>query len=329
MAIGKKYTYEAVKKIIEEKGCQLISENYINAKTKLQIKCRCSNILNIKFSQFCSGSFCRKCMKERFKLNYEFVKNFFEKENCVLISKEYINARTHLEYICNCGSKSTIVFDSFKRDNRCKNCGNKKNSIKQTLTQEEVAKNFSDYGCELLEEYKKARVPVTFRCKCGRIGFKSLNNFQKKPNCKYCSLENRKGENHYEWIPDREAKSLYDKFKEKCYKLLSITLKKFDAKKTNKTNEMLGFTPKELETHICSHPDWNFLKNQRWHLDHIFPIKAFFENQIFDVKIINCLDNLRPMFYKDNLAKSDQYDPELFRIWLEGKGIILNNRKEV
>lgn len=329
MAIGKKYTYQEVKKIVEDKGCKLISDSYINAKTKLHIRCRCNNILNVKFSQFCTGSFCRNCMKEKFKLKYDFVKSFFENENCVLVTKDYINAKTPLEYICSCGFKSIIIFDSFKRGNRCKNCGNKKNKIKQTFTQEEAAKYFFDSGCVLLGEYNKAKIPVEFKCRCGRVGYKSLNNFQKSKCCKFCGLEKRKGSNHYEWISDREAKHQYDKFKEKCYKMLQITLRKIGAKKTSKTNEMLGFTPEELQRHICSDNNWSFLKNKKWHLDHIFPISAFIKNKIFDVKTINCLENLKPMFYKDNLSKSDHYDPEKFRIWLEGKGIYLNNRKEV
>jgi len=63
------------------------------------------------------------------------------------------------------------------------------------------------------------------------------------------------------------------------------------------------------------------IKNQKWSVDHIFPIRAFVEYKVYDIKNVNALDNLQPMFYKDNLSKSCKYDKKEFEEYLKGKGI--------
>lgn len=49
-----------------------------------------------------------------------------------------------------------------------------------------------------------------------------------------------------------------------------------------------------------------------WHLDHMFPIKAFADYKISDIKLINALDNLQPLSEADNLIKADKYSAEEF-----------------
>lgn len=312
-----------IKKEVESLGFVFVSCNFIDKEHIVKIICKCGSTREVRLKNIRLSDGCLNCRNKKFALTYKEVADYFQEQGCVLLDKEYKNARTKLRYICNCGSESSIVFDSFKRGNRCRKCGNKKNSSKQKLSQEEAAKQFSEFGCKLLSTYEKASIPLKFTCNCGREGLKSLNNFKKMPRCKLCGLQARSGQNHYEWISDRQMKMEYDLFKDKCYKMLKIVLRKFGGIKSQRTHDMLGFSPEELIAHIHSHPNWINLKNEKWHLDHIFPIKAFIENGIFNVKIINCLDNLQPMYYKENLSKSDNYDREAFIIWLATKGIHL------
>ena len=78
------------------------------------------------------GKRCRQCANNKLRkerqFNYEYVKQIFEDNNCQLISKEYINASLHLEYICNCGNKSIITFANFQKGRRCAKCGLDKKS---------------------------------------------------------------------------------------------------------------------------------------------------------------------------------------------------------
>ena len=51
-------------------------------------------------------------------------------------------------------------------------------------------------------------------------------------------------------------------------------------------------------------------------LGNIFPIQAFLDHGILDLKIINKLSNLRPMLGPENLQKADKYDEKEFTEWL-------------
>lgn len=55
------------------------------------------------------------------------------------------------------------------------------------LTTEQVRSIFLELGCELLGEYNGCDLPVSYRCKCGEIGYISLDKLRKrKSGCKYC-----------------------------------------------------------------------------------------------------------------------------------------------
>lgn len=56
------------------------------------------------------------------------MKKKFDDVGCTLISKTYLNCKTPLEYICNCGSKyiQTILFNWFKKGARCPECRDKR-----------------------------------------------------------------------------------------------------------------------------------------------------------------------------------------------------------
>ncbi len=66
------------------------------------------------------------------------------------------------------------------------------------------------------------------------------------------------------------------------------------------------------------HSDFDF--NQEREIDHIFPVQAFVDHKIYDMKIINHLTNLRPLSKVDNNKKADNYDEDSFLQWLESIG---------
>lgn len=95
----------------------------------------------------------------------------------------------------------------------------------------------------------------------------------------------------------------------------------FGKKKEGHTYDLLGYSPIQLQEHIENHPNWPLVKDKRWHLDHIFPIKAFVDSRIYDIKLINALDNLQPMTCHENSIKHDKYNKTAFRKWLATKGV--------
>lgn len=253
------------------------------------------------------------------RLSYEFVKNYFRQCDCELLELKYQNARTPMRYRCSCGTESKIRYDSFKRGNRCRNCGKRKTSEKLVLTHEQVEAAFVVAGCKLIDRYERSNKLMRYVCSCGKETKTNWNNFSKGKRCWDCGISRRSGENHYEWIVDREKKKLDLLFRQRSYKLIGMTLAVTGRVKNAKTAKLLGYDYKSLQEHITNHPNYSKVKNGRWHIDHIFPIKAFVDHDIYDLALINCLENLRPIAAAENLSKNAKYDKQEFLNWLKAK----------
>jgi len=239
-----------------------------------------------------------------------------------MLDTHYNNARTHINYKCSCGNVSKIIFDSFRRGHRCKQCSTEANAKKQALSFDYVKEYFIKNGCKLLEDkYINAKTKMKYKCSCGKISHINFNNFKAGKRCYKCAIQKRAGENHYEWICDRELVAERDKFRQKCYKMLNYTLKQSGQLKSDRTYNMLGYSGNELRSYITNHINWKNIKNGKWHLDHVFPIQAFVEYGIKDIKLINCLENLQPLGEKENQSKGDSYDKCKFEKWLRRKNI--------
>jgi hypothetical protein len=120
-----KHTLEYVKQYFKDKKCELLETEYINSKTKMKYMCSCGNNSEIIFSNFLKGCKCQKCAKNE-KYTLEYVKKYFTKQKCKLLENKYINSFTAMKYRCICEDISKITFANFKTGRRCKKCGCKK-----------------------------------------------------------------------------------------------------------------------------------------------------------------------------------------------------------
>ena len=84
-------------------------------------------------------------------------------------------------------------------------------------------------------------------------------------------------------------------------------LKYTGTKKTIKTFDMLGYDTKKLKQRIeCQFKDgmsWN--NHGDWHIDHKKPITKF--DKSTELRIINCLSNLQPLWKIENLSKGNKF----------------------
>ena len=121
---NKKPDYEQIKEMVEKKGFKLISKEYINSKDKLEIECknghrfyRTKNILkrgnNIE-CPYCSGG--------RESIDIFVIKNYLEKNNLQLLSKEYINAHQELRIKCKNGHIFKRDWSHLKTQKECPYC---------------------------------------------------------------------------------------------------------------------------------------------------------------------------------------------------------------
>lgn len=156
------------------------------------------------------------------------------------------------------------------------------------------------------------------------ISIIQLLHFQQGTRCELCTKERKSarcGPLSPVWREDREALALEKRFRILVYSHLRRCRKRFGTPKEGHSYEVLGYTSKQLQEHITNHPNWNYVKDFEWHMDHIFPIKAFVDYNIKDLKIINCLDNVQPLTKIDNDRKADKYDPFEFAKWLKNFNI--------
>jgi hypothetical protein len=248
------------------------------------------------------------------KFSYSHVKSVLEEHGFKLLDKNYVNNNTPIRCVCVCGNEVSMRLSHIKKGERCqKHCMPKTLSDKFKTKDREIKKICEDNGCKLIESYihnKKTR--VKYICKCGREWEAYLCNFKRFPNCKKCGNLKVSGENCYMYDPDREGVRLRRKFSKMCGQYIRRFMEATGQKKTRHTHELLGYTPQQLQNHILNHPDYDKVKDGSWHVDHIMPIQAFLDHNILDLKIINALDNLRPMKGELNLSKADVYDKEEF-----------------
>ena len=85
-----KLTYKEVKEYIESFGYKLLSNEYKNSKTKLEIECPKGHVFEMRFNSFKNGTRCPKCGGTQ-KLTYDEVKKYIESFGYELLSTKYIN----------------------------------------------------------------------------------------------------------------------------------------------------------------------------------------------------------------------------------------------
>jgi hypothetical protein len=193
----KTLTYEEVKHRFEEKGCVLLSKEYISSRDKLEYLCHCGNKTENTLGNFLKSKGCMKCAGTP-KYKYNYIYTYFKEQGCELLSKEYENAGELLDYICICGTLSKITFGNFQAGHRCKNCRTEKVANIRRIPYEKVYNYFKKYNCELLTDnyingYQQL---LKYKCSCGNVLERTFTQFKRYKTCDNCrdSFKNKYNE---------------------------------------------------------------------------------------------------------------------------------------
>jgi len=219
-----RYPYEYVKKYFEDNDCVLLSKEYKNNNTILDYICSCGCCAKISFTAFLNGQRCRDCASKKIGLKlrhpYEYVKKYFKDNDCVLLSKKYVNANEIMVYICSCGNSANVSFNNFQQGHRCSQCGIKKVTKAIRHTYEYIKKYFQDHECVLLsKQYENNSTILDYICSCGNKSKTRFSNFRIRPRCKKCGTEKISGPNNKKWnhnltLEERLVKRNYPEYKE-------------------------------------------------------------------------------------------------------------------
>lgn len=115
------------------------------------------------------------------KIVLEDVAKEFEIRGCKLLSTEYKNAVSKLEYVASCGHESQIRLNDLKSGHGivCKKCALLRGAAQRKRTTLDVFHIFESVGCKCVEpfEYKDNKTKIRYVCSCGHESTCSLNDF--------------------------------------------------------------------------------------------------------------------------------------------------------
>jgi ATP-dependent Lon protease len=163
----------------------------------------------------------------------------------------------------------------------------------------------------------------------------STKKYESKPETK-----KRKSENHKKWSEQnkehlkqyikeyrknnvdkiRQIKRDYERYRkasDPAYKLISNfrtaiyqVLKENNVEKNKHYFDILKYTPEELISHLEKQftDSMTWENYGEWHVDHRMPISSFNFESVDDDSFIKCwsLENLQPMWGKENITKGDK-----------------------
>jgi len=233
---------------------------------------------------------CKKCISDNNKKPEEREKINLRDKEWRDKNKEKVKNYKNKEYIKN---KDKILLR------------NKEWRLKNPEKYKELSDSYRKKNCDLLKNKKKE-----YRDKNRE---KVLNATRKWVNENYDKYVEKKKEYYTSEIGLKKKRENHHKNKEKnnhiiaWRRILINTIKRVGTSKEGKTNELLGYSTLQLKEHIekqfkdgMSWENWG-----KWHIDHIKPVSKFDKSE--KISIINSLDNLQPLWAKDNLSKGGKF----------------------
>lgn len=179
----------------------------------------------------------------------------------------------------------------------------------------EYRKNYNEKNKEELFEKKKEyreenKEILRFKKK---EKYKSLTDEQKKlknekSRINYYNNKEQYRKNKNEYIKNRMLNEPLFKLTMNIRALIRNSIKRQFTEKSKKTQEILGCSFEEFKIHLESMFDdkmnWDN-QGTYWHMDHIKPISLAIDKE--EVYKLNHYTNFQPLYWKDNLKKSNNY----------------------
>ena len=110
----------------------MLSTKHLGGNNKLRYLCSKHGEHSITYSNFSKGRGCPKCGREsaseKTKSLYSVVKDSFEKRGYILISTEYINTHSKLQYLCHKHGEHSITHANLLSGFGCPGCAIENNS---------------------------------------------------------------------------------------------------------------------------------------------------------------------------------------------------------
>jgi rubredoxin len=179
--VGKqKLTIGQVKSQIEQCKYTLLSQDYKNNSTKLDIQCSSGHQYQATWTNFQQGYRCPYCSRKR--VTYQQVKEQVEQQGYALLSKYYRNSRTKLDIRCDKGHQYQTSWGCIRLGCKCPYC------IGKIVTHQQIKEYIEQQNYTLLSEhYKNNHTKLDIQCPEGHQYKVKWNDFKSGYRCPYCA----------------------------------------------------------------------------------------------------------------------------------------------
>lgn len=198
---GKEYYVEKS----QEKRTKFCSDKCFRSNRNKQIEYNCdycgkpfmvtmSKVDKVKSGEKKGLYCCSQCAKDVQKPKWNDIVSLFQRYDYELISTEYINAKTKLEYVCNKHREKgvqSVTYNNLKFGFGCKYCGDERTVEAKRIPFEEVKRIFHSTDKILLDQpYINAHTPLGYICKHHpEIGVQYMETENaRKQFCPYCNI---------------------------------------------------------------------------------------------------------------------------------------------
>jgi hypothetical protein len=189
-----KHSISYIRSEFEKDNYQLITDEYVGNRHKLDYICPNGHKHHIKWNDWQQGYRCPYCSRK--KNNIELIKLEFENEGYILLTDRYINNRQKLDVICPNGHKFSITWGDWARGIRCVLCHN--NSRK--LNFDYIKATFASENYKVISrKYINANTKLKYVCPNGHINEISWNKWTYGRRCPTCRDLNRSGSGNPNW----------------------------------------------------------------------------------------------------------------------------------
>ena len=277
------------------------------------------------------------------KLTFEYVKKIFEDAECILISTEYVNRRTQLEYICSCSNDeiNKIYYQDFLCGIRCSKCRNER--FEKTMMAKFGVKNlsqhpdykkkmlsgitkyveekkhkienikiyFEEQGCTLLStEYNNIQEKLKYICICGKQWKTEYSSFRAGKRCGDTDCMNKRKQ---QTCLERYNFDNYSKTEESKERIKETCIEKYGTTYYTQSKE---YKEKLLKT-----------SREKYGCDHFTQSKEFRDKlKAFNLKNYGTEHFFQTDKFKDlnKLQNLDKYDVEYYAQTEEFKSKCIN-----
>jgi len=269
---SRKKTIEEVRAYIENMGYKLLSNEYVNNKTELLIRCPDGHEFYTNWEYFSSDRRCSESRGSRRK-TIEGIREYIESEDYELLSTEYINAHTKMLMKCDKGHKLWMSWDAFGiAGTRCTKCSGRG---KKTI--EEIRSEIGKIKYVLKTDvYKNNNTKMLMECNEGHEFWMSWSSFRGGTRCRKC-YEKKKIKYRGDSIID------YYSYRECVDRLTNHSYHKY----------FYRINPQKYKR-----------SSMGYHLDHIFSVADGYKYNILP-RIIASPINLQMLPATENIRKRD------------------------